>query len=46
MKSTYTGSCHCGSVSFECDLDLADGTSKCKEQQLGVSPATLRGGIC
>ena len=29
MKSTHTGSCHCGSVRFECDLDLADGTSKC-----------------
>jgi hypothetical protein len=28
MKKTYHGSCHCGAVSFECQLDLADGTSK------------------
>lgn len=29
MKKTYQGSCHCGEVRFECELDLADGTSKC-----------------
>src|ERR687892_617178 len=29
MKKSYHGSCHCGAVRFECELDLAEGTSKC-----------------
>ncbi|HEU4825593.1 MAG TPA: GFA family protein [Dongiaceae bacterium] len=29
MMKTYHGSCHCGAVQFECDLDLAQCTSKC-----------------
>jgi hypothetical protein len=47
---TYKGSCHCGSIAYEADIDLAQGAAKCnctfctktRAWKAFVSPSSFR----